>query len=299
MSETSAAANPNATVWQPFDNRHRILLAVVSAGCVLLTMAVARLLGWPVFLRHEASLLASAAPLAGVAAVIVALAGSLIIASLLLGRLRYDAGFFAGCIGLAALSARGGPVSDSLRAIGNPRLYLTLLLETITLLGILGLAWQLLDILRRFGFVAPEPPDAEDAEEVPSSFAQHLLAAMVQATVTGLLIMLFAQSDAKKQVMAAVAVSSLLGALAAHQSIPVRPSAALWAGPFIAAIVGYAWALKSPGAWATGRPANGLAAASPLDYASLGTAGAIFGYWISRQWRIPPPEMEIPEEAIE
>src|SRR3954466_12316152 len=103
MSESSAAADPNAAVWKPFDNRHRLLLAAVSAGCVLLTSAVARLLGWPVFLRHEASLLASAAPLAGIAAVIVALAASLLIASLLLGRLRYDAGLFAACIGLAAL----------------------------------------------------------------------------------------------------------------------------------------------------------------------------------------------------
>lgn len=280
-----------------FDNSERIYLAMTSTGSVALFLVVARVMGWPVYLRLEASLLASASPLAGIAAVAFGMVAAMVLASLFLGRLRYEAGLFTACVGLAAMAARGGTVGAMLRGMGKPQIYPTMLMETVMLLGMLGLGWQLLALLGAQGLLRAEPPLGE--HELPGTLLQKIMAMLVQATVTGLLIMLLAQVDSKKQIMAAVAIASLLGATAAHQAFPVRSSAVFWAGPFLTGIVGYGWAMRAPGEWMTGMPANALAMASPLDYASLGTAGAIYGYWTSRQWREGAVEIELAEDALD
>jgi hypothetical protein len=284
-------------VFQSFSFSQWLRLSLVMAACVVVTWFAARLLGWPTFLRREASVLASTSPMMGIAAAVVSLGICIPLGTLLAGKLRFDAGMFVAAIGLAALAARGGPVSGALRETANPRLYLTLCLESVMFVGLLGLGWQWLGVLGRWGWVELEAPDAEGARR--PAFAQQVMASLVQATVTALLILLLAQSDAKKQIMAAVAVGSLLGGIAAHQTFAVAPSAPFWVGPSLTAIAGYVWALKAPGRWAIGIPANALASASPLDYASLGTAGAILGYWISRVWRQAPVEMEIEEGAVD
>jgi hypothetical protein len=299
-ANTNASASASTTPggqWLVFRNRHRVYLAAVAALCVGVSQLTSRLLHWPVYLRCEGSILASASPVLGVASVAVALLLSTIAGTLLVGRLRYEAGLFAACIGLGALSGRGGTVSAALRTAGHPQVYLAMLMETVMLLGIIGLMWQLLGAMSRRGWLPPEPPGTED--ESTGNLVQPVMACAIQVIVTGLLVILLAQTDSKKQVMAAVVVASLCGAIAAHQTIPVRPSVALWIGPFIVGIFGYAWALKSPGRWAIGAPANALAAATPLDYASVGVAGAIFGYWVSRQWRQGPPPPELPEDAAD
>ena len=268
---------------------------MISAGCVSLFLVLSRMMGWPVFVRAEASLLASASPLAGVAAVGVGMLAAVILGSLLLGRLRYEAGLFAACIGLAAMAARGGTVGALLRTVGRPQVYLTMLMEAVMLLGLLGLAWQGLALLARRGWLPPEPLPGEN--ELPGTLAQKIMATLLQATITGVLLLLLARADNKKQVMAAVGISAMLASIGAYQAFPVRPSVWFWVGPFLTGIAGYAWAMRSPGQWILGLPANALAMASPLDYASLGTAGAIFGYWVSRQWREAVVEMELPEEV--
>jgi hypothetical protein len=264
-----------------FSNLDRLRLATVSGACIALFYNAAQWLHWPAYLKFEASLLASTAPLTGIALTVVLMLASVLLATALLGKLRYEAGLFAGCIGLSALANRGGAVSSMMRSIGEPRLYLTMLLESIMLLGLVGLSWQMLAVLahrhRRHAISAT-------SKKFSTAWSQRLLATGLQASITGVLMMLIVQSDSRKQVLAAVVIASLLGSLIAHQSLPTRPSAIFWTGPFIVAIAGYAWAMRAPGQWQIGIPANHLAAASPLDYASLGTAGAIFGYWISTQW---------------
>ena len=53
--------------------------------------------------------------------------------------------------------------------------------------------------------------------------------------------------------------------------------------------------------WKAGRGAGALAALGrplPLDYASLGPAGAILGYWISRGWeRAKETDTAVPAEG--
>jgi hypothetical protein len=295
-----APAHPAARTWDALGPGQRLLLWSIVGLCIGINYWVGRVLGWPMFPHHEASLLAAKTPGIAVATAVIAILVSLTVGTLLLGRLRYDAGLFAAAIGLATLAVRGGPVNDTLRTAGHPQLYRTLLIETLVLFAIVALAWALLALFARWQWLPPEAPELDD-DDTPrrGTIPQFVLGALVQAVVTGLLVILLAQSDSKKQVMMAVAIGSILGGIAAHQSCPVCPSVPFWSGPFITAAVGYVWALKSPGRWAIGIPANALAAASPLDYASLGTAGAILGYWISRTWQQPPPEMEIGPDAVE
>ena len=281
--ELKSPGDVAAREWRPFDNLDRLYLAATSACCVALSYGISHLLGWPTFLKHEAGFLAGASPIQGMVAVLLAMFLCVLPATLLLGKLRYDAGLFSACIGLAALSNRGGTIAMQLRSAGRSSIYITLSIETILLLGVLVVAWQLLSLLTRRGWLAPEPPALEGEEAF--DFTQALIATLIQAAISAILLMVLVQADNKKQVMASVLVASLIGALAAHQVSPLRVSVPYWIGPFIVALIGYLWAIKSPGHWQIGTPANPLAAASPLDYASLGTAGAIFGYWISRQWR--------------
>ena len=284
-------------IWEPFKNIDRFYLAIVSSGCVGLFYTVARLLAWPHYLKYEASLLASSSPAAAIGAVVVGMLLALVLGTLLLGKLRYEAGLFAACIGLAALANRGGTVGSLLRTVGQPRVYLTMLMEMVMLLGVMMLSWQLLGALCRRGWLEPEGLLTE--QQAAPAIERHVLATGVQALVTALMLVLLVQVDNKKQVAASIVIASLVGSLVAHQAVPVRRSIVYWTGPFLVGMAGYLWALKSPGHWSVGSPANPLAAASPLDYASLGTAGAIFGYWMSRQWEEAAVEIDLPENVLD
>ena len=267
-----------------------LALAGVAALCAMIFSYVARMLGWPEFPGSCGSILAGALPAGGIATAVVAMFLCIILATLLLGRLEYEIGLFAACIGLAALAVRGGTAGALLRTAGHPQVYRIELFETVLLLVVTGLGWQLLSLLSKFGWLAPEM--TEPAGDGKGVLPRQIMAALVQAIVTGLLMFLLARSNNMKQVMAAVAIASVLGSIAAHQSFPVRPSVPFWVGPFLTGIAGYGWAVASPGQWAIGLPANPLAAATPLQYASVGTAGAIMGYWASRQWRAGANESE-------
>ena len=262
----------------------RVCLAMAGLASVGVFQALAGALGWPAFARHEASMFASASPAAGLAVVLLGMGIVVGIASPLLGRIRHEAGLFTACIGLAAVANRGGTVSSLLRATQRPTVYRTMLFETIALFAIVVAASRLLAQLTDLRWVPRELPDAEE-EDLPDTLSRKAMAILSQALVTGGLLLLLARSESQKQAMASVLLASIIGSVVAHQSFPTRPSAWFWAGPFLVAIVGDAWALRSPGEWAIGHPANALASVSPLSYASLGTAGAIFGYWVSRQWR--------------
>ena len=299
MFQPSAATDsvPNQfRVLEPFRARDWLRLALVSAACAAIFRYLSGLLGWPVFPGFSGSLLVGPGSAAGIVAAVVAMLACVAIASLLVGHLEFEAGFFTACIGLTALAIRGGTAGALLRSAGKPQVYQVELLETLMLLGLAGLGWQLLSVLSKSSRL---PPEAADMHSIAKpTLAIQSVAAVIQAIVTGLIMFLLARSDSHKQVIASVALASLLGSIAAHQTFPVRPSVPFWMGPFLTGIAGYAWAIAAPGHWGIGKPANPLAAATPLHYASVGAAGAILGYWASRQWRATPYDHESPDETL-
>jgi hypothetical protein len=203
-------------------------------------------------------------------------------ASIVLGRIRTGIGVFAASFGLAAISVRGGTVSDVLRDLGASATYGMFLGETVVLAAMAAGAM----LLSRF--LAPLPPLAKlQDDELPKS-TDRLLSVGLQTAVTLVLVMVVGQSDTKGQALAAVGAASLVATLIADNCLPVGFTPLAVMAPFAAAIVGYAWALTAAGG--SPDPANSLVTALPLDYASFGVAGTMMGHWMTHQWR---------EEAVE
>lgn len=270
---------------EPFTLVDRALIAVLVALSVWCFQAVAHWLQWPREPSHSGSLLASVNPTAGLVAMGVGVLACLALGSLVLGRTRYEAGLFAAACGLAVLASRGGTVGDALRTIGRPGLYQVFLYETVMLLGVIALAWLALSVFGLMGW-------ARRDLTTPANPVNFLMALLIQAVVTALLVLLMARTDGNKQALTAVFLAALLGALCAHQTIPVSTSAPFWAGTLLVGLGGFAWAMARPGRWQIGVPANPLTHVSPLGYASLGTAGALIGYWASLRWHATSEEEE-------
>jgi hypothetical protein len=135
-----------------------------------------------------------------------------------------------------------------------------------------------------------EVPGMDDPSAQPplstriGALATHFLA-------TTLILSLLCQSDAKNQAFASVGFASLCGTLLAYPSFPCRPSFWFWISPLAVGVLGYALAAAGQdGSLATASPQGffaGLSRPLPLDYASVGPAGAIIGYWMMHKHPSP------------
>jgi hypothetical protein len=224
---------------------------------------------------YSASLLEGSA-VSNVLVIAVIYLGVVGVASVLVGSLKPGLGVFAASFGLAAISGRGGTVGDLLRSHGSGS-YLLLLIETLLLAAIVagGAAIQ--------GFLVTKPPIKEvEEEDREPDLSAKLISVATQTGVTVIMIWLLGAAPAKGQAMAAVGIASLVGALVADNAMPVGLTPLAILAPFLAAVIGYAWAALN---YSGTTPANPLATALPLDYASFGVAGAMLAHWISQQWR--------------
>ena len=272
--------------------RNRLLLSIAAVLACLMFWFAGKWFHIPEHPDYEASLALQPSPVADLLVTGVVLCAATAVGTAVAGSIRFDAGLFAAAIGLAALSSRGGPMRYVTQAAAGPGVFLAIALELLVLGALLGLAWFGLWLLYRRGRLAGDAVRDGLADQ-PHAPGERLFALLVQAAVTGVLVLLLARTDEKKQVLAAVAIASFCSTLVAYAVSPVRPSVWYWAGPIAIGIVGYvvtyfSWAGVPLVAWKTGTGGGTLAALArplPLDYASLGTAGAIAGYWTSRQWQ--------------
>jgi hypothetical protein len=227
----------------------------------------------PALRGYAASLLQGSAVM-NVLLVAIAYVSIAAAASLILGRVRPGIGVFAASFGLAALSFRGGTASTVLRDLGPSATYGMFLGETVLLAAIAAAAMLLCR------FLAPLPPLAMLQDEEPAKGSDRLISVGLQTAITLVLILVLGQSDVKGQALFAVGVASLIATLVADNSLPVGFTPLAVMAPFIAAMVGYAWALTGGGS-----SPSGLERVTPLDYASLGVAGTMMGHWMTHQWR--------------
>jgi hypothetical protein len=272
--------------------RNRLLLTLAAtAGCLLFWFAGA----WFRIPRHqgfEMSLALQPSAAADLLLVGVVTLAATAVGTVLAGSIRFDAGLFSAAIGLAALSCRGGPMRYVTQAAGGRGVFLAMALELLVLGALLGLAWFGLWLLYRRGRLSGDAL-RDGLRDEPHDLGERIYALLVQAAVMSVIVLLLARTDDKKQVLAAVGVASFGATLMSYAFSPVRPSVWYWAGPILVGVVGYITAYLSAGSmesvgWKSGAGAGTLAALArplPLDYASLGTAGAILGYWTSRQWQ--------------
>jgi hypothetical protein len=268
--------------------RDRILLTLGSVACILLFWWLAAMFGIPQHPHTQGSLLAQPSAVVAMLITLVALVACVLLSSVIVSFIHFDAGLFCAAIGLIALSVRGGPLRYVLMYSDGPKVFITLAVELVLLFAFVGIAWLVLWVLRKRGIVVDDVT-RDGLHEEDSAPGHHALALITQAVTMGVVVLLLAQTDEKAQVVAAVGVAGLLGTLASHSLFPVSPSVWYWTGPLIVGLVGYGLAYSSADAsWTIGNVAGQFAPLGrtlPLDYAGAGTAGALLGYWTSRRWQ--------------
>lgn len=283
--------------------RNRLLLTTAALLACLLFWSAGKWFSIPEHPGYEMSLALQPAAAGDLLLTGVVLWAATAVGTAVAGTIRFDAGLFAGAVGLAALSARGGPIRYVTQAASGPGVFLALALELLTLGALLGLAWFGLWLLYRGGRLEGDA-SRDGLADQPHAPRERVFALLVQTVVTAALVLLLARTDEKKQVLAAVGIASFCATLVAYAASPVRPSVWYWTGPVLTGVIGYTaayftWGDTAPLEWKNGAGGGALAALArplPLDYASLGTAGAIAGYWTSRQWQ-RAKELEKPTAA--
>ena len=217
------------------------------------------------------------------------------IAASLAGRgIRPDVGLFAAAIALFAARRSGGLTRETY--VAHPAANtLTLFAVELALLGLfLGVLHVVTRQLVARGTLRDDAA-LDGVRPVPEPVGQKILALLTHALVSGVLILVTVRGDERMQVTAMLVIASLLSSICTVRFIPAMPSSFFWLGPIIAGLVGYlVTAATGTGLLNIGEPTGycaALARAMPLDYASAGVAGSLYGYWIGRTL--------IPEDALQ
>jgi NADPH-dependent 2,4-dienoyl-CoA reductase/sulfur reductase-like enzyme len=90
--------------------RNRLLLLTATVVACAILVSVGHWSRVPFYPAHDPSLWAMPASAGRMLVVLAALVGATAIATLIAGGVRVEAGLFAAAVGLAALSAEGGPM---------------------------------------------------------------------------------------------------------------------------------------------------------------------------------------------
>lgn len=220
-----------------------------------------------------------------VAAVVLSIGGAAV-GHLLAGRWWGYAGPFAAAVGLATWSCRGGPsryVYFHADSAGTGRgIFFLLAVEQLALAAAAGAAWMF--VLRR-----ADKRRAPRANPPGRGIAGKVQAVATQAVATACVVLILCQTDTKKCALASVFVAAFVAtALTEHWFKDEHALRWYWAGPLAAGVLGYLLNAftADPAGIATGRLTGLFAALArplPLDYASLGAAGALVGHWFGAE----------------
>jgi len=282
-------AESDAALLSPY-YRDRVRVGGACVVCFCVMWWAGRLLAIPTCPFYEASLLQQASPVLTIMAVVLLFllctAGAVLIA----GPVRYNAPLAAALVGLSAISMRCGTSRDAifhgLATAGSPVLFLVLAGELVLLAIVVGLCAWVLAQLHAMNIIARNDDDRDDE---PQPSAPAVLASLgIQTVFTVVLLLLLCTTEAKQQALAGTFLASMLGAMGAHLLIPAGRYDWYWAPPLVIGIFGYIVAWADPRGMPTASlygPLAALARPLPLDYASAGPAGAIWGYWMAHRWR--------------
>jgi capsular exopolysaccharide synthesis family protein len=172
---------------------------------------------------------------------------------------------------LAAVTLNGGAI-NTLWSSQQHAAITSSTAQTILLFATLLFGWS---VVRRTRMAGPlniaDPIVASDVA----------LAVFAQASAMSAMMILLSHWHSKGECLAVIAFSSCLATMLAYWMAPLRSSLCFWLSPFAVALFGYLCAAAS----AQGIHVSmlmALARPMPLDYASMGTIGAMLGFWIAR-----------------
>lgn len=262
----------------------RLLFTLVSLVCYGLWYLVLTSANVPAEHRISTSLLLKQ-PSYAIGLVVIGIPLLSVLSSLAVGRVRFEAGLFCALIGLVVLPARGGDIRNTLLEAGSGAVFIRLAIESAALLGAIVATYFILLRLEPTRLLAPREPQTD---KDPDTLGDRVTAVIAQAVCTLIIAMLLGQSPAKGQALATACVAGLLSSMMIHQTYAVRGSIWYVSGTMLGGIAAYLYCAYNPVGAQIGAVrgfASGAAQSLPLHYASLGAAGAIFGYWVSVIWR--------------
>src|SRR5258706_8814373 len=127
--------------------RARLLLLTGSILCFLAFWFSAKTFHIPPYPGHDSSLLLSSPYLLPFLIIAVVMAISVLIGTAVAGMVRFNAGLLTACLGLSALSFRGGDTRHSiftaLSLVGPDRMFLRYFFELLILSIMIGAAWYI------------------------------------------------------------------------------------------------------------------------------------------------------------
>jgi hypothetical protein len=172
---------------------------------------------------------------------------------------------------LAAVTLNGGAI-NTLWSSQQHAAITSSTAQTILLFATLLFGWSVIRRTRIAGSL-------DNAEPIVAS--DVALAVFAQASAMSAMMILLSHWHSKGECLAVIAFSSCLATMLAYWMAPLRSSLCFWLSPFAVALFGYLCAAAS----AQGIHVSmlmALARPMPLDYASMGTIGAMLGFWIAR-----------------
>jgi hypothetical protein len=233
------------------------------------------------------------------------------IATAIAGAALFHVGPIAACLGLTALSCRGGTMSVLLAyhgadAAARRGLAGTLLFEMLLWAGVVAVAWAVGQLTWQWLYGAPrKAPEHERPVARPKpalladtfAHARDGVLALLICTAVAWLVISFAIARSpsawieRGQVLFAVGVAFLVGAIAAAQVFPRAASG--WYGLSVVALAAVAYALtamhpinRSAREYyrdlATVPPSD-LFRPLPIEYLGIGIVGVLLGYWLGQR----------------
>jgi hypothetical protein len=291
-----SAAQPNTGDMSIFGPRHltRLMIAImVVISCVIFTYG-ARFVNWPSERGYRGSMAQPPMALGGFLVALVLLIICAGLGTLVLSRRYFLAGLMSATAGLTVWAVRGGTMSyvlfNAQNSGANAHVFLQLLGELIVLFAVIGGIWNVLWNRQPHSTLAQQPEKGDGRSAGAALVAQ--------AALMSVFVLILVATPQKKQVLAGVFVAGLASTALAETFFADRTAGRwYWIGPLVAGALGYIANFISPAGLETGDMTGmfgALARALPLDYASLGCAGALMGYW----WMMPE-EDEATEGIVE
>lgn len=285
MSAEQSIARTAKATWEAFSTRERFSLTSGSIAGLLLMYGLCKTMHVPLEFGMTGSLLGQPGWMAALLVGVITLVGGAVLASIFTAWIYYEGGLFCAGIALAGLSIRIGTMRYAIFHTGRASLFLTASVELLILAAGLFVSWMILRGMSQVGLLVAEV--RLDPAEPDRSLDQKLLSTAAQVALMIVGMLLLCQTDTKAQTIASVGLSAFLGALGAHYFLPNRPSIWFWIAPIIVGLLGYLIQYFNPGDLSIGDVRGffaPLARPIPLDYAGIGTAGSLLGYWTSQRW---------------
>ncbi|HZK82509.1 MAG TPA: hypothetical protein VFC46_15610 [Humisphaera sp.] len=283
-------ADADHSIFDPRKITQALLLVLTVLSCTIFSYG-ARFVHWPNERGVQGSLAQPPSSLMAFLMAVFLLAICSLIGTWVLHRRWSMAGLMTATAGLAVWSVRGGTMTYVLFRADDSgsgaHLFFQMLGELIVFFCAIAAIWNL--IWKRH-----EEPRLGDDPKEPGRSA--FLAIIAQAILMTVFVLILVATPQKKQVMAGVFLAGLFSTAIAEQFFADRTAGRwYWIGPLAAGVFGYIANSFSSAGMETGDLTGSLAPlarALPLDYASMGCAGALLGYW----WMTPEEEAGDEEE---